>query len=149
MLLARSGVGNLYVIDHDRFEDVNIGRHALGVPELGAYKAKALAERINRDVPTVEVDYSTSRIQSENKNHTKALLEADLVIVTTANWNSEDYLWNLKSKGADWALIQGWSEPHGIVGHILCAPSGGNHDARYLFEKEYLLKQCQSGLKVE
>ena len=96
VLLARSGVGNLYVIDHDRFEDVNIGRHALGVPELGAYKAKALAERISRDVPTVEVDYSTSRIQSENKNHTKALLEADLVIVTTANWNSEDYLWNLK-----------------------------------------------------
>lgn len=140
VLLSRSGVGNLYVIDHDRFEDVNIGRHVLGVPEIGAYKAEALAERINRDVPTAEVDYSISRIQSENKNHTKALSEADLVIVTTANWNSEDYLWNLKSKGADWALIQGWSEPHGIVGHILCAPTGGNHDARYLFEKGVFVK---------
>jgi len=140
VLLARSGVGNLHVIDHDKFEDVNIGRHTLGVPELGEYKAEALAERINRDVPTVDVDYSTKRIQSDTKHHAKALSEADLVIVTTANWNSEDYLWNLKSKGTDWALIQAWSEPHGIVGHILSAPKGGSHDARYLFEKGVFVK---------
>jgi sulfur-carrier protein adenylyltransferase/sulfurtransferase len=135
VLLARSGVGSLYVIDHDKFEDVNIGRHTLGVPELGEYKSEALAKKINRDVPTVDVDYSTNRIQSDNKNHTKALSEADLVIVTTASWNSEDYLWNLKSKGTTWALIQAWSEPHGVVGHILSAPADGNHDARYLFDK--------------
>jgi ubiquitin-protein ligase len=140
VLLARSGVGKLYVIDHDRFEDINIGRHTLGVPELGEYKAEALAVRINRDVPTVEVDYSTQKIQSDNKNHAKVLSEADLVIVTTANWNSEDYLWNLKSKGTDWALIQAWSEPHGIVGHILSAPVGGEHDGRYLFEKGVFVK---------
>lgn len=140
VLLARSGVGKLYVIDHDRFEDINIGRHTLGVPELGEYKSEALAVRINRDVPTVEVDYSTQRIQSDNKNHAKVLSEADLVIVTTANWNSEDYLWNLKSKGTDWALIQAWSEPHGIVGHILSAPLGGKYDGRYLFEKGVFVK---------
>lgn len=140
VLLARSGVGSLYVIDHDKFEDVNIGRHILGVPELGEYKSEALATRINRDVPTVDVEYSTDKIQSENKNHAQALSEADMVIVTTANWNSEDYLWSLKSKGADWAFIQAWSEPHGIVGHILCAPAGGSHDARYLFEKGVFLE---------
>lgn len=140
VLLAKSGVGKLYLIDHDRFEDVNIGRHTLGVPELGEYKAEALADRINRDVPTIEVDYSIQRIQSDNKIHAKALSEADLVIVTTANWNSEDYLWNLKSRGTDWSLIQAWSEPHGIVGHILSAPLRGRHDGRYLFEKGVFVK---------
>lgn len=141
VLLARSGVGKLYLVDYDRLEDVNIGRHTLGATDLGEYKAKALADKICKDVPTVEVEFSSERIQLNNKSHAKALSEADLVIVTTANWSSEDFLWNLKSKGASWGFLQAWSEPHGIVGHILSAPAGRAHDARYLFEKGSFVKK--------
>ena len=141
VLLARSGVGKLYLVDYDRLEDVNIGRHTLGATDLGEYKVEALAYKICKDVPTVEVEFSSEKIQSNNKSHSKALSEADLVIVTTANWSSEDYLWNLKSKGASWGFLQAWSEPHGIVGHILSAPAGSAHDARYLFEKGSFVKK--------
>lgn len=133
VLLARSGVGSLYLVDYDTFEDVNIGRHTLGATALGKYKVEALADRICRDVPTSHVEFSTDLIQYGGKNHSQVLESADLVIITTANWNSEDYLWALKSKGTGWGLIQAWSEPHGIVGHILTAPPGGNYDGRYLF----------------
>jgi hypothetical protein len=141
VLLARSGVGHLYLIDYDTLEDVNIGRHTLGATDLGKYKVEALADRICMDVPTAEVNYSNEILQRGGKAQEKALMEADLVIVTTANWGSEAYLWDLKSSGANWALIQAWSEPHGIVGHILTTPSGGNHDARYLFEEGRFVKK--------
>lgn len=134
VLLARSRVGHLYIIDSDTLEDVNIGRHTLGATDLGKFKAEALANRINMDVPTAEVNFSNEILQHGVRAHAQALLEADLVIVTTASWASEACLWDLKSSGAKWALIQAWSEPHGIVGNILTAPSNGNYDARYLFK---------------
>lgn len=133
-LLARSGVGHIYIIDYDTLEDVNIGRHTLGATDLGKYKAEALADRISMNVPTANVKYSNEILQRGGRAHAQALLEADMVIVTTASWGSEACLWDLKSGGAKWSLIQAWSEPHGIVGHILTTPLNGNYDARYLFE---------------
>lgn len=58
--------------------------------------------------------------------------KADLVIVTTADWQSEVALWNSKSNGTSWSLVQAWSEPHTQVGHVLFAPPGP-FDARSLF----------------
>jgi hypothetical protein len=56
-----------------------------------------------------------------------------LVIITTADWESEVAFWRAKSEGATWGLLQAWSEPHTQVGHALLAP-GGAFDARYLFD---------------
>ncbi|WP_234463652.1 MULTISPECIES: hypothetical protein [Pseudomonadaceae] len=58
--------------------------------------------------------------------------KADLVVVTTADWQSEVALWSSKSNGTSWGLLQAWSEPHTQVGHVLLAPSGA-FDARGLF----------------
>ncbi|MBP2840535.1 ThiF family adenylyltransferase [Pseudomonas sp. PNP] len=131
--LARSGIGEIVLIDPDMLESANLGRHVLGADDLGKWKAIALAEKITRDLPTVKaipyVNYAEILLISK-----PGLFEnADLVIVTTADWSSEVALWRKKSAGTRWGLLQAWSEPHTLVGHALLAPAG-EFDARHLFD---------------
>ena len=54
--LARSGVGALDLIDHDRISESNLNRQLLATTEtLGRYKADAAAERIARINPACRV----------------------------------------------------------------------------------------------
>ncbi|MGH8156977.1 MAG: ThiF family adenylyltransferase [Rhodanobacter sp.] len=135
VLLARSGVGRLALVDNDLFEDVNIGRHVLGAESLGKRKVEALKHRITRDVPTVTVEAFPQLFQRMGARLEAELASADMVIITTADWGSEDLIWEMKSKEASWSLVHAWSEPHSLVGHALVAPPGAS-DARRLFEAE-------------
>ncbi|WP_261984021.1 HesA/MoeB/ThiF family protein [Pseudomonas aeruginosa] len=132
MQLARSGVGRLTLIDPDTLEAPNLGRHVLGTDELGRSKAVALRDRIRRDLPTIDVDALPTFLELALYEHSAIFERADLVIVTTADWHSEDALWRAKSAEANWGLLQAWSEPHSLIGHALLAPAG-LHDARHLF----------------
>ena len=53
--LARSGLKHLTLIDPDTFESANMGRHVLGMDDLGKFKVNALKNRLMRDHPTSEV----------------------------------------------------------------------------------------------
>lgn len=132
--LARAGVGRLVIVDPEQLEDANIGRHTLGALDLGRSKAKALADQINQDIPTAEVVAIEATVQSASSRLEPHLAEAEVVVITTANWRSEAYLWAQKATGVSWSLIQAWSEPHALVGHALVAPPGA-HDARSLFDR--------------
>ncbi len=45
--LGRSGIVRLAIVDYDRLLPHNLARHTLDIREVGAYKADAVAERIN------------------------------------------------------------------------------------------------------
>lgn len=130
--LARSGVGHLTLIDPDHLVSANLGRHVLGVDDLGIAKAKALQTRIRKDLPATEVTAFTNFAEVVMYKNPEVFDKADLVVVTTADWQSEVALWSSKSNGTSWGLIQAWSEPHTQVGHLLFAPPGAS-DARGLF----------------
>lgn len=132
--LARSGVGQLTLIDPDRLTSTNIGRHILGADDLGKSKAVALQERIRRDLPIVDV--TAYNACAEAMMYLKPILfeTADFIIVTTADWESEVALWRIKSGNTNWGLLQAWSEPHSQVGHAIIAPPG-EFDARYMFNE--------------
>ncbi|WLW62798.1 ThiF family adenylyltransferase [Achromobacter aegrifaciens] len=130
--LARSGVGHLTLIDPDYLVSANLGRHVLGADDLGQAKAKALQQRIRKDLPTTEVAAYVNFAEIVMYKNPEVFDKADLVIVTTADWQSEVALWNSKSNGTSWSLVQAWSEPHTQVGHVLFAPPGP-FDARSLF----------------
>nr|WP_312023072.1 ThiF family adenylyltransferase [Pseudomonas luteola] len=130
--LARSGVGHLTLIDPDYLVSANLGRHVLGADDLGLAKAEALQERMRKDLPTTEVVAFTTFAEIVMYKNPEVFDKADLVVVTTADWPSEVALWNSKSNGSSWGLLQAWSEPHTQVGHVLLAPSGA-FDARGLF----------------
>ncbi|MFP9441985.1 ThiF family adenylyltransferase [Pectobacterium brasiliense] len=130
--LARSGVGHLTLIDPDHLVSANLGRHVLGADDLGLSKAKALQEQIRKDLPTTEVTAFATFAEVVMYKNPEVFDKADLVVVTTADWQSEVALWGAKSNGVSWGLLQAWSEPHTQVGHALLAPSGA-FDARGLF----------------
>lgn len=130
--LARSGVGHLTLIDPDHLVSANLGRHVLGADHLGLAKAKALQERIRKDLPTTEVASLPTFAEVVMYKNPEVFEKASLVVVTTADWQSEVALWSSKSNGTSWGLLQAWSEPHTQVGHVLLAPSGV-FDARGLF----------------
>lgn len=130
--LARSGVGHLTLIDPDYLVSANLGRHVLGADDLGLAKAEALQERIRKDLPTTEVAAFADFAEVVMYQNPEVFDKADLVVVTTADWQSEVALWSSKSNGTSWGLLQAWSEPHTQVGHVLLAPSGA-FDARGLF----------------
>ncbi|KPZ05060.1 UBA/THIF-type NAD/FAD binding protein [Pseudomonas amygdali pv. ulmi] len=132
--LARSGVGHLTLIDPDHLVSANLGRHVLGADDLGLAKAEALQARIRRDLPTTEVTAFADFGEDLMYSHPDVFQNADLVVVTTADWQSEVALWGSKSNGTSWGLLQAWSEPHTQVGHVLIAPSGA-FDARGLFSE--------------
>ncbi|WP_327781783.1 ThiF family adenylyltransferase [Pseudomonas qingdaonensis] len=130
--LARSGVGHLTLIDPDHLVSANLGRHVLGADDLGLPKAEALQVKIRKDLPTTEVTAFPTFAEVVMYTNPEVFEKADLVVVTTADWQSEVALWGPKSNGTSWALLQAWSEPHTQVGHVLLAPSGA-FDARGLF----------------
>ena len=130
--LARSGVGHLTLIDPDHLVSANLGRHVLGADDLGLLKAEALQEKIRKDLPTTEVAAFATFAEVVMYKNPEVFDKADLVVVTTADWQSEVALWGAKSNGTSWGLLQAWSEPHTQVGHVLLAPSGA-FDARGLF----------------
>lgn len=131
--LARSGVGELILIDPDILESANLGRHVLGTDDLAQSKAAALAKKITHDLPTVKVTAFMDFAELMLLEIPEIFKNADMVIVTTADWSSEAALWLRKALGAGWNLLQAWSEPHSFVGHALLAPKGG-HDGRPLFD---------------
>jgi hypothetical protein len=132
MQLARAGAGRLTLIDPDILNAENLGRHVLGIDDLGRYKVDAMRDRLMRDVPSVEVTAVPSWV--ELSTSVKALQTADLVVVTTADWHSELWLWRRKLEGASWPLMQAWSEPHGVAGHVLVAPAESFDNGTQLFD---------------
>jgi hypothetical protein len=131
--LARSGVGHLWLVDCELLEDANLGRHALGMDDLGKFKAEALSERLQRDIPTINVASITEYAQVAYIKQQKVFDQADLIISTTADWASESELWAVKANGSPWMFMQSWSEPHAQIGHVLLAPPG-QFDGRVMFD---------------
>jgi hypothetical protein len=131
--LARSGVGEIILIDPDILESANLGRHVLGTDDLAESKATALARKITHDLPTVRVTPYVDFAELMVLRKPAIFDSADLIIVTTADWSSEVALWRQKAKNKNLSLLQAWSEPHSFVGHALLAPQG-THDGRPLFD---------------
>lgn len=51
LLLAKSGVKNLYLVDYDKVEYSNLNRQIYGTEDIGKYKAEACKEILERLVP--------------------------------------------------------------------------------------------------
>lgn len=66
IMLARTGIGHLHLIDFDVVEPSNLNRQAYKVKHLGLPKARALAEEIHETNPFVTVTAENLRLTEEN-----------------------------------------------------------------------------------
>lgn len=64
--LARTGVGNLHLIDFDIVEPSNLNRQQYRIKDLGKFKTEALRNEIEDINPYINVTYDTVKISHDN-----------------------------------------------------------------------------------
>lgn len=66
LMLARTGVGTLHLVDFDRVDTSNLHRQAYEIRDLGRYKTEAMTEKIREINPYIQVFTDTVRVTEEN-----------------------------------------------------------------------------------
>lgn len=66
IMLARSGVGRLHLIDFDVVEPSNLNRQAYMIDDLGKFKSDALKEQISKINPFIKIFSQILKIEKEN-----------------------------------------------------------------------------------
>ncbi len=66
VMLARSGVGELFVVDFDIVDASNLNRQNYYIKHIGMYKTMALAEQIKEINPFIKFSYKTVRVTAHN-----------------------------------------------------------------------------------
>jgi len=126
-VLAKSGVGNLYLIDNQIFTLDNVGRHLLGVEYVGHHKSDALQTFLQKQLPGLSVENGGGRnIELLLRENPTIFDDLDLLISTTGDWASDCTL-NVAAR--NWPsfppIIFGWTEAYGIAGHALLVNDHG------------------------
>ena len=105
ILLARLGVGNLVVIDHDVFDETNLNRQALSsIDVIGKAKSEIAKETVGRLNSAVNITAIHSRL--DKLNGEKFLQGSDVIVDALDNisdrFTVEDF-----AKGLDIPLVHG------------------------------------------
>lgn len=66
VMLARSGVGHLFLVDFDRVDTTNLNRQAYRIPQLGQYKTDAIRDILTDINPYLDVQTLRIRITADN-----------------------------------------------------------------------------------
>lgn len=123
-LLARAGVGNLTLIDHDTLKWENLGRHELGSAYVGSPKSLSLAAEISAALPHLSVQGVASKLQP-NSPAWDVCSEADLIISTTGDWQIEGLLNELQQNGEIPPVLFAWLEAHAAAAHSVLVKERG------------------------
>ena len=117
--LAQAGVGELALCDPERLASANVGRHPLGVADVGRRKAIALADHIRARFPHVrQVTPRPSRW--EDLASQDDLSSRSLIISAVGDWATETELnaWQRANRRAP-PILYGWTEAHACAGHAV------------------------------
>lgn len=66
VMLARAGVGKLFLVDFDRVKLTNLNRQAYDISHLGRLKTEALTEMLEKINPYLEVTAAAEKVTAEN-----------------------------------------------------------------------------------
>ncbi|MDP9651314.1 ThiF family adenylyltransferase [Paraburkholderia caledonica] len=117
--LARSGIGYLDVVDVQLMGVENTSRHELGIAEVGQPKASALARKLWRDIPGLDVrgfradapTWITKNCRPERY---------DLVVECTAESSVRTFISHMRSALlGDTPIVHAWTEPLCSAGHVV------------------------------
>lgn len=106
--LARSGVGRLHLIDHDRVSTSSLNRHpCAGPPEVGQPKTEVLARFLAATCPDTSVTWRTGRLTPQDVGAVLgAAIRSDHAVVVDAIDSVRDKVALLAhALGHQWAVI--------------------------------------------
>lgn len=117
--LAKAGVSNFILVDHDRLEVANIVRHVCGVSDIGRYKTKAVKDFILEKNPSANVETYEEKCEWSGFSKLKELAsKSDLIFCCTDNRPSR-VLVNLVSLEERRVCIYGGTHSRAYGGHVL------------------------------
>ncbi|WP_082439910.1 ThiF family adenylyltransferase [Massilia sp. WG5] len=118
-VLARAGIGTIDIVDSQVFGPENVSRHLLGISSILKGKAVAMAARIKKEIPGVEVRGYPGDARAwcaENCTPNKY----DLVIDVTAESSVRIFLAHVRTALlGDIPVIHAWVEPHCAATHVV------------------------------
>lgn len=126
-LLAKTGVGNLTLIDNDHMKPENCGRHFLGNEYLLRNKAEAMKAALEKAYPHIsQVNAIGGKWPSHYKSNFSDMEKIDLIISATADTATEFALneWQLKA-GRRIPVLYGWTELYAAAGNALLIGKDG------------------------
>ena len=126
-LLAKTGVGSITLVDPELLDYPNVGRHVLGVSEVGTWKSKSLAERLGSSYPHMRsIEHFTERWQALYEERPEIFHDVDLIVSTVGSWLAEGRLNQVSRIYAKFPpVLYGWAEPFSVAGHaVLIGPQG-------------------------
>ena len=84
--LAKSGVMEFFLIDHDRLEVANVIRHDAGLSDVGRHKTKVMAERLKDKNPYVKIRTCEQKVSWTNIEQLRRIVQkVDIVVFATDN----------------------------------------------------------------
>lgn len=134
--LIHSGITELTIVDPDTLDDSNLGRHVLTIDDLGKNKSLALKNYLRSCIPTAVITAIPKYFHQAVFHKDINIYSYDCIVSTSADWSTEYFLWEIKSRVKEISFVQAWVEPYAFVGHVLCSNKTKVADARYLFDKK-------------
>jgi molybdopterin/thiamine biosynthesis adenylyltransferase len=127
LLLAKTGVGSISLVDPEILDYPNVGRHVLGGSEVGIYKARSLAAKLSRDFPhKVSVEHFDQDWLSLFQKRPEVLQSVDLIVSTVGSWLAEGRLNHVaRNERKLPPVLYGWAEPFSVAGHAVLIGSTG------------------------
>ena len=127
LLLAKTGVGAITLVDPELLDYPNVGRHMLGVTQVRTSKARSLAEKLAGDFPHMRsIKYFAENWQSLYGKRSDVFQNTDLIVSTVGSWVAEGRLNQVARNEAGFPpVIYGWAEPFSVAGHAVLIGSNG------------------------
>lgn len=118
--IAKSGINNIEVIDHDILKEENIYRHILGMEYVDRYKSEAICEYIKRNIPHINITGLQTTIEDALEDESIDLNNYNLIISAVGNHNVNRWLNEYVHKHDIRSTVMYiWNEVLDIGNHIL------------------------------
>lgn len=120
-ILAESDVDKLILIDNDDMKTDNIMRHYLGIQDVNQSKVSALKNRLQQNIPELEVvAYKANILNWLIRQNNEQLSEIHSIVLATGHPPTElEVCRRLYTYEANVQVVSGWLEAYGLGGHIL------------------------------
>jgi len=118
-VLARSGVGSIDLVDFETLAPPNVSRHLLGMSSILQAKASAIATRLRKDIPGLQIrGFAEDARNWCAKNCLPSTY--DLVVDLTAESSVRIFLAHTrKALLGTTALVHAWVEPYCAATHVV------------------------------
>lgn len=123
--LARAGVGEIHLMDPEKFEAANTFRHVCGRVYVGCRKVDGLKLEIERLLPFVSVKIYPNDVLHWMRQNPEGFRGFDLVVCAIGNPTVEMRVNTAMAADAKTPpAIFAWLEPFGLGGHVLVTRVG-------------------------